>query len=120
MVRSYRDLVVWQRAMDLVVEYYRVAKLLPKAEAYGLVSQIRGRPFRFPPYRRGTWARTLGDYLHHLSVANGSLMELETHLLLTERLGYVTVGEIDRALSLSGEAGRMLAGLTTSLKSRTC
>ena len=121
MVRSYRDLVVWQRAMDLVVECYRVAKLLPKAEAYGLVSQIQRAAVSVPAnIAEGHGREHLGDYLHHLSVANGSLMELETHLLLTERLGYVTVGEIDWALSLSGEAGRMLAGLTTSLKSRTC
>ena len=121
MVRSYRDLVVWQKAMDLVVACYRITKLLPKTEAYGLVNQIQRAAVSVPAnIAEGHGREHLGDYLHHLSVANGSLMELETHLLLTERLEYVGASEIERALSLSAEVGRMLAALTKSLKSRTC
>ena len=60
----------------------------------------------------------LGDYLHHLSFANGSLMEVETHILLAEKLNFITKAEIEISLSKSAEVGRMLAGLTRSLKSK--
>jgi len=60
----------------------------------------------------------LGDYLHHLSIANGSLMELETHLLISERLAYLKLAELEPVLSLSAEIGRMLNGLVTKLKAR--
>ena len=80
-VRSYRDLEVWQRATDLVVECYRLTNLLPKSELYGLASQIQRAAVSIPAnIAEGHGREHLGDYLHHLSVANGSLMELETHL----------------------------------------
>jgi four helix bundle protein len=60
----------------------------------------------------------LGDYVHHLSVANGSLMELETHLLVAGRLSYLPPNEVERLLALAGEVGRMLAGLIRSLKTK--
>ncbi len=119
MVRSYRDLVVWQKAMDLVAECYRVTKLLPEEETYGLVSQIQRAAVSVPAnIAEGHGRDHLGDYLHQLSIANGSVMELETHLLLAERLGYV--GAIECALLLTAEVGRMLAGLTKSLRTRKC
>jgi four helix bundle protein len=60
----------------------------------------------------------LGDYLHHLSIANGSIMELETHVFLIQRLCFVSPDEIERELELTGEVGRMLAGLTRSLSAK--
>ena len=116
-VRSYRDLDVWQKAVELVVESYRLTKLLPKSEAYGLASQIRRAAVSIPAnIAEGHGREHLGDYLHHLSVANGSLMELETHLLLTHRLDYLLVSQIEPVLKLAGEVGRMLAGLTRALR----
>jgi four helix bundle protein len=79
-VRSYRDLVVWQKAMDVTVECDCVTKLLPKSEGYGSVSQIQRAAESVPvSIAEGHGREPLGDYLRHLSVANGSLMELETH-----------------------------------------
>ena len=95
MVHSYRDLQVWQKATDLVVECYRLSKLLPTTERYGLAGQIQRAAISIPAnIAEGHGREHLGDYLHHLSVANGSLMELETHLLITNRLGYLQESEL--------------------------
>ena len=119
-VKSYRDLLVWQKAMDLVVESYRIAGLLPKNETYGLVSQVQRAAVSVPAnIAEGHGREHLGDYLRHLSVAHGSLMELETHFLLLHRLSYLPKSELEPALELSGEIGRMLTGLTKSLKKNT-
>jgi len=116
-VKSYRDLLVWQRAMDLVVESYKIANLLPKTETYGLASQIQRAAVSIPAnIAEGHGRHHLGDYLHHLSMANGSLMELETHLLLLVRLSYLPTNAIEQALALATEVGRMLAGLDKSLR----
>jgi len=119
-VRSYRDLKVWGKAMDLVVESYKVARLLPKEETFGLASQVRRAAVSVPAnIAEGHGREHLGDYLHHLSVAHGSLMGLETHFLIAKRLSLLEDSKLERALSLAAEVGRMLAGLTTSLKKST-
>ena len=80
---SYRDLVVWSRAMDLVEACYKLTKQLPQSEIYGLSSQIRRAAVSVPAnIAEGHERRNLGEYLQHLSIANGSLKELETHLLI--------------------------------------
>ena len=116
-VSSYRDLRVWQKAMDLVVTSYEVTKQFPQTELYGLVSQIQRAVVSIPAnIAEGHGREHLGDYIHHLSMANGSLMELETHFLLAERLGYLKVESLNRLLDQTAEVGRMLAGLIRSLK----
>jgi four helix bundle protein len=120
MIRSYRDLEVWQKAMDLVVESYRVTSLFPKSETYGLSSQIQRSAASVPAnIAEGHGREHLGDYLHHLSVANGSLMELETHIIVAGRLNYVRQEHVDGVLKMTGEVGRMLAGLIRSLKKKS-
>ena len=117
MVRSYRDLKVWEKAMDLVVESYRLTRLLPRNETYGLATQIPRARVSVPAnIAEGHGREHLGDYLHHLSVANGSLAELETHLLIANRLQYISLQDLEPFLALSAEIGRMLAGLTAKLK----
>lgn len=116
-VRNYRDLLVWQKAMDIVVESYRIAALLPKTETYGLISQIQRAAVSIPAnIAEGHGRDHLGDYLHHLSIANGSLMELETHILLLSRLSYLSTNETEKALAMTAEVSRMIAGLSKSLK----
>ncbi len=118
-VKSYRDLKVWQKALDLVVESYKISRLLPHTELYGLTSQIQRAAVSIPAnIAEGHGREHLGDYLHHLSVANGSLAELETHLLVAERLRFVAEDKIAPILELASEVSRMLAGLTKSLKAR--
>lgn len=119
-IKSYRDLKVWNKAMDLVLESYRLASLLPRIETYGLASQIQRAAVSVPAnIAEGHGREHLGDYLHHLSVANGSLMELETHFLIASRLSYLKADDVAVFLSHTGELGRMLAGLIRSLKSKT-
>ncbi|MDD5543229.1 MAG: four helix bundle protein [Acidobacteriia bacterium] len=118
-LKSYRELVVWQRAMDLVEESYRLSKRLPKTEIYGLCSQIQRAAVSIPAnIAEGHGREHLGDYLHHLSIANGSIMELETHLYLLQRLSFFSSDETRHAMELTGEVGRLLAGLIRSLSSK--
>jgi len=118
-VKSYRELKVWEKAMDLVSESYKLAKLLPKSEVFGLTSQLQRAAVSIPAnIAEGHGREHLGDYLHHLSIANGSLMELETHLLLLVKLSYIPVSQVEPVLRLASEVGRMLAGLINSLKDR--
>src|SRR5437773_3283839 len=116
-IRSYRDLEVWQAAVDLVVEVYSFSAAFPKYETYGLRSQLREAAVSIPAnIAEGHGREHLGDYLHHLSMANGSLMELETHLLVAVRLNYLNNEELDEMSGQTQEVGRMLAGLIRSLK----
>ncbi len=117
-ITSYRDLLVWQKAMDLVEASYLLAKRLPQSEIYGLMSQIRRSAVSIPAnIAEGHGRRRLGDYLHHLSIANGSLMELETHFFITIRLGYLQTEEVEPAMKLAEEVGKMLGGLVMKLES---
>ena len=106
--------------MDLVVESYRLTELLPKSETYGLSSQIQRAAASVPAnIAEGHGWEHLGDYLHHLSIANGSLLELETHILVAGRLNYAQQEHVNRILGMTSEAGRMLAGLIRSLKKKS-
>ena len=119
MVRSYRDLIVWQRGMDLVVACYGATTEFPKAEQFGLTSQLRRAAVSVPAnIAEGHGRATTGDYLRHLSIAHGSLMELETHVQIAERLTYLAPATTQSLLQTTAEIGRMLNALITSLKSR--
>jgi four helix bundle protein len=103
--------------MALVVESYSVARLLPKSENYGLIGQIQRAAVSVPAnIAEGHGREHLGDYLRHLSFANGSLMELETHFLIAVELGYVTREQSATLMSMASEVGRMLNGLTRKLR----
>ncbi|HEV8385070.1 MAG TPA: four helix bundle protein [Candidatus Acidoferrales bacterium] len=115
-IKSYRDLMVWQKSMDLVVECYTLVKKLPSDELYGLVSQIRRASVSVPAnIAEGHGRRQLGDYVHHLHIASGSLTELETHLLISVRLNYLHADEIKPVWEKAMEIGRMLTGLIEKL-----
>jgi four helix bundle protein len=116
MVKCYRDLKVWEKAMDLVVESYRITKLLPRHEMFGLIAQIQRAAVSIPAnIAEGHGREHLGDYLHHLSMARGSLMELETHFLIITRL-YISMDNVQSALDMAREVDRMLSGLTKRLR----
>ena len=118
-VKSYRDLLVWQKAVDLVTCCYALTKLLPKSETYGLVGQIQRAAVSIPAnIAEGHGREHIGDYLRHLSIANGSLMELETHLLIAQKLNYLDAADVDQALDQSGQLSRMLCGLTKKLRAK--
>ena len=118
-IQSYRDLKVWNRAMDLVEECYRLTSKFPKTEIYGLSSQIQRAAVSIPAnIAEGKGRQHLGDYIRHLCIANGSLKELETHLLIALRLSYLNNSELHLALSLTDEVGKMLNSLIEKLKQR--
>ena len=119
-VKSYRDLKVWNRAMDLVIMCYRLTSKLPKTEIYGLSSQIQRAAVSIPAnIAEGKGRQHLGEYIHHLSIANGSLKELETHLLITGRLSYLENSELHPVFELTDEVGRMLINsIIKTLKER--
>ena len=118
-VRSYRDLLVWQRSLDLAVRVYAVTDKFPRCEVYGLAVQLRRAAVSVPSnIAEGHGRHHLGEYLHHLSIANGSLMELETQLIIASRREYMPPGLERSLLDSSSEVGRMLAGLTRSLSRR--
>lgn len=119
-VASYRDLLVWQKGMDLVAMSYQLSKKLPATETYGLAAQIQRSAVSVPAnIAEGHGRRHLGDYLHHLSVANGSLKELETHILIATRLDLLQDNDTESLLSLAEEVGRMLAGLARALRHKS-
>jgi four helix bundle protein len=116
-IRSHRDPVVWQKAMDLVVEVYRLADRFPRTEQYGLVSQLTRAAVSVPANiaegsGRGNSRR---DYAHFLGIARGSLMETETLLELAARLHYVGDHETARAFALIDEVSRMLSAIRSRL-----
>jgi four helix bundle protein len=116
MSKATKDLLVWQKAMDLVVECYQLTKRFPASELYGLTSQIRRAAVSVPANIAegfGRWHSK--DFVRFLLNANGSLKEVETHLLISERLGFLQRPEMHKAMGLSEELGRMLAALRHKL-----
>src|SRR6266498_1345092 len=111
-VTSYRDLTVWQRAMDLVDVIYELTRSFPKDERFGLTAQLQRCSVSIPSnIAEGHGREHLREYLYHLSISNGSLMELETQVLIASRRRYVEVEEGKRGLGVSRVVGRLLAGL---------
>jgi four helix bundle protein len=109
MIKSYRDLVVWQRAMVLVVDICSLTRRLPPEERFGLTAQLRSAACSVPSNIAEGYNRThRGDYLRFLSVANGSIGEIETQLTLCEMLGLLDASSLQRPSAHAGEIGRML------------
>jgi four helix bundle protein len=113
---KYTDLIVWQKALDLVEEVYKLAKQFPPEERFGLSSQIQRAAVSIPAnIAEGHGRKYTNAYLNHLSVALGSLMELETHLRIAQRLNYLAPATMDDLLIKTDEVGRMLGSLRASL-----
>ncbi|MEQ8846986.1 four helix bundle protein [Botrimarina sp.] len=115
--KNYRDLIAWQKAMDLAELVYKVTGRLPDEERYGLTSQLRRASVSVASnIAEGQGRFTDADFHRFLSIAHGSVREVETQLLLAARLGLLSHEEIDSAIELSAEVGRLIAGLARSLK----
>lgn len=116
-IKNYRDLEVWKEAMDMVEQIYQITKNLPSEEMYGLKSQIRRSAVSVPSnIAEGHARKGTGEYLHHLSIAKGSLAELETQLILCIRLNYVDRVQAKIVWDRSQTVGRLLTGLIRSLR----
>ncbi len=116
--QTYRDLEVWQKSMDLVVQIYEVSKLFPKDEQFGLTNQIRRAAVSIPAnIAEGQGRLHEGDFVRFLSIAGGSLTETETHLLIAIRLTCVRKEQVRKAWELAQQVGHMLNGLIRSKRS---
>jgi four helix bundle protein len=115
-IRSYRDLVVWQKAMDMVDEVYSLAATFPVDEKYALASQIRRAAVSVASnIAEGYGRHNRGDYIHHLRIANGSLKEVETQIIIAGRQQYITRESSTPLWHLCQEVGKMLNTLIKSL-----
>lgn len=118
-VRDFRDLEVWQRAMELVVEVYRLSKSFPSEERYGLTAQLRRAAVSVPSnIAEGRGRFGLGGFLYHLSVANGSLMELVTQLAIAERLEYIPPEQGKAVLERTATVRRLLSAMVRALRAK--
>ncbi|MBI5288794.1 MAG: four helix bundle protein [Chloroflexi bacterium] len=116
-VSSHRDLIVWNKAMDLAVEVYRLTSSFPTSERYRLVDQLSRAVASVPANIAEGQARgTAKEFAHFLSIARGSLMETQTYLTLAVRLGYLSDTEAGPALNLITEISKMLTALQESLR----
>ena len=116
-IKTYRDLVVWDKAMDLAVAVYRFCDALPSRKFFALANQLRRAAGSIPSnIAEGYGRRSLGDYLRFLSIANGSLCELQTHLLLVRRIESRWESTVDGMLPGADQVGRMLTRLRRALK----
>ncbi|ESY76178.1 hypothetical protein X740_30080 [Mesorhizobium sp. LNHC221B00] len=115
-INSYKDLIVWQQAMDLAVATYSLTKTWPKEELYGLTSQIRRSANSIPANIAEGYGRdNRGSYQQFLRIAQGSLKEFETHLLIAEHIGLATHDQAYQTLLATEGIGKMLRQLILKL-----
>ena len=111
-IKDFKDLVVWQRAMDLVAEVYQVVKKLPKEELYALSDQIRRAVISIPSnIAEGYGRNSSKEFSHFISIAKGSKSELETQLLLCVKIDYLKESDIQNVMYLIDQVGKMLYSL---------
>ena len=117
MVQSFRDLLVWQRSMQLTVAIYLLTQNFPREEVYGLTRQIRRSAVSIPSnIAEGQGRLNTGEFRQFLGIARGSNCELQTQLEIARALKFGDIKQIDEAEGLSHEVGKMLFALLESLK----
>ncbi len=115
-IKSYEDLIAWQKSMDLAEKVYRVTEVFPDREKYGLVSQLRRAAISVPSnIAEGQGRFSTGEFKQFLGHARGSLYEVQTQLRLANRLGYLKDKELRALLEFSFEIGKIIHGLLASL-----
>jgi four helix bundle protein len=118
-INHFRDLQVWQSGMDVVESVYRLSTAFPKSELYGLTSQVGRAAVSVPSnIAEGHTRASTKDYLRHLSIAQGSLAEVQTQLEIAVRLGYLKNSETIPVLGQSASLGKQLHSLQTALGKR--
>jgi four helix bundle protein len=116
---NYRELLVWQKSMVLVTDVYRILANFPKEEMYGLAGQLRRAVVSIPSnIAEGHGRSSAKEFMHHLSFAHGSLMEVETHLQIAVNLGYLKEDILNSLFEKTSEIGRLINGLCRSLKNK--
>ena len=114
--KNYSDLIAWQKAMDLVELIYKATAQFPKEEVYGLTNQLRRAAVSVPSnIAEGQGRGSANDFRRFLAISYGSLREVETQILISKRLHFLTDAQTERVMSLAGEVGRLINGLSNSL-----
>lgn len=116
---SHKDLILWQKALDLAVHVHRASTALPRSETYGLVSQLRRAAASIPSnIAEGSARSSVREYVYFLRVARGSIAELETQLLLSQRVGYLLEQEVVDLQARIDEVTRILLAVIAGLHRR--
>ena len=119
-VKSYRDLIVWQKAFDLVLIVYRLTKSFPKDERFGLINQVRRASVSIVSnIAEGHARESSGEYRHFLSYSRASLAEVETQLLIAKQLEYVKPEDVSEAFGLLIEINKMINAIMKKLPKKT-
>jgi four helix bundle protein len=120
MGRSYRDLIAWQKSMDLVEKIYECTKAFPREEIYGLTAQLRRAAVSIPSnIAEGQARHSQPEFKHFLTHARGSLVEVETQIQIANRLKYLSTAAAQAILDQCAELGRILNALIAAIKLRT-
>ena len=118
-IMSYRDLIAWQKAMDLVTAIYRATAGFPRDEIYGLTSQLRRAAVSIPSnIAEGQGRQSTREFIHFVSIAYGSLNEAQTQILIAERLKYLNDSDCQSLIEQSYEVARIINGLSRSLTAK--
>ena len=118
-MNSYEDLEVWQKSVALATRLYKITDPFPSPEKFGLISQIRRAATSIPANIAEGWGRgSTKEYIQFLFVARGSLMELETHMIIAQNLGYLASEQLSDLRNATRQVGKMLNGLIKALKAR--
>ena len=117
-IKDFKDLIIWQKGMLIAEKCYQLTKSFPKEELYGMVQQVRRASVSIPAnIAEGYGRRTKGDYARFLNISQGSINELQTHLILCQKVGLCEQKNIELIISLLLEETRMIAALIKKLNS---
>ncbi|MCS7216038.1 MAG: four helix bundle protein [Thermodesulfovibrio sp.] len=118
-IQSYQDLQVWKKGIELTEKIYQVCKSFPQEEKYALTSQIQKSAISIPANIAEGWGRnSKKEYIQFLSIARGSVYELETHLIIAQKIGYIQEALLKELLQMTESLGKMLLSLIRSLEKK--
>jgi four helix bundle protein len=118
-IRNYRDLKVWQKAVQLSKEIFLITTKFPANQQYGLKSQIERSVVSIASnIAEGSGRNGRQEFIYHLGVAQGSLFEVETQLIIAKEIGFLSLEEVEKLLKISEEISRMISGLIIKLKNK--
>ena len=119
LISDFRDLIVWQRSLDLIAEIYRISEPFPEAERFGITLQVRKAAVSISSnIAEGSGRTTLKDRRNFYGTSRGSLKEVDSLLLVSQRLGFVAPSRCERAFGYGAEIGRMLTRMRQNMRGR--
>lgn len=117
-IKTHKDLLVWKKSIDLVEQIYTFTKQFPKEELYGITNQMRRCAVSIPANTaEGSGRKNKAEFIQFLHIALGSASELETHLIISQRLGFLSSNSYDEIMNALNEIIKMICGLINSLNS---